>query len=477
MIAEWDDIVMPAIQYQLQSQLDSQDLYQFLLKCKQSISQTVNDCIASISFSVEEIDLLAVLEALVKSDQKHFYFENNEAVLAFDAVLEFQAEGSDRFTNIKELIQSTLSKTHQIGALDTEFSGAHFFCNFSFFDRTTDSLFPSASVFLPAWQISRAQGRSTIVANLKISDSLDLKTAVDETLQTIQRIRSIKHNVIRLAIDPPKSFFKQQSVSHSGHYQKAVTAALKLIRLQHFNKIVLADALDVTSPLPFNLVSSLNNLRSRYPNCYIFSASNGKNAAFIGASPERLVKIQHDRLFTEALAGSAPRGKTRSEDARLAATLLNSQKEKREHQVVIDSIAQHLRNLNLTPQFSPPRLLQLPNIQHLQTPIRAAIKSELHLLDAVSELHPTPAVAGAPKTIACEHLRSFEAFERSWYAAPIGWIDHQGNGELAVGIRSAILQGNRARLFAGAGIVAGSDPEKEFAEVQLKLQALLNALV
>ena len=476
---------MPAIQYQLQSQLDSHDLYQFLLRCQQSIAQSIDRCIASISIVVEEIDLLAVLESLVKPEQKHFYFENDGQVLAFDTVLQFESQGVDRFTEIKQFVQKTLTKTHQIGALDTGFSGAHFFCNFSFSDHTRDSLFPAASVFLPAWQISRTSGQSTIVANLEVSESFNPQTAVEQILQMIQRIRSIKHNVIRLAMpmahasvfDTPKPFFKQRSISNPGHYQKAVTAALKLIQSQQFNKIVLADALDVTSPLPFNLVSSLNNLRSRYPNCYIFSASNGKNATFIGASPERLVKIKHDRLFTEALAGSAPRGKTRAEDARLAAMLLNSQKEKHEHQVVIDSIAQHLRNLNLTPQFSPPKLLQLPNIQHLQTPIRAVIQSDLHLLDAVSELHPTPAVAGAPKAIACEHLRSFEAFERSLYAAPIGWIDAQGNGEFAVGIRSAILQGNRARLFAGAGIVAGSDPEKEFTEVQLKLQALLNAIV
>ncbi|HTL88114.1 MAG TPA: isochorismate synthase [Leptolyngbya sp.] len=471
---------MSAIQYQLQSQLDPQDLYQFFLRCKQSRSQTVDHCVASISIAVEAIDLLAILETIVKPDQKHFYFENSNeagAVLAFDTALEFSAEGSDRFIQIKNFIQTTLTNTHQIGALDHQFSGAHFFCNFTFFDRTTDPLFSAASVFLPAWQVARAKGRSTIVANLDISASFDPEMALDQTLKTIRKLRSIKNNVIRLAIEPPTPLFKQRSVSQSGHYQKSVAAALNLIHAQQFDKIVLADALEVTSPLPFNLVGSLDNLRSRYPNCYIFSANNGKNATFMGASPERLVKIQHDRLFTEALAGSAPRGKTRAEDARLSATLLNSQKEKHEHQLVIDSIAQHLRNLNLTPQFSPPRLLQLPNIQHLQTPIRAVIKSDLHLLDAVSELHPTPAVAGAPKSIACEHLRSFEAFERSLYAAPIGWIDHQGNGEFAVGIRSAILQGNRARLFAGAGIVSGSDPEKEFTEVQLKLKALLNALV
>lgn len=465
---------MPAIQYQLHPKPDSQDLYQFLLRCKQSISQTFNQCVASISLSVEEIDLLAVLDNFVKPNQKHFYFENNGAVLAFDTLLQFEAEGSDRFTAVKEFIETTREKSYQIGDLDSEFAGIHFFCNFSFFEHTSDRLFPAASVFLPVWQISRSRGRSTIVANLEISESFDPETATTEVLQTIQRIRNVKHNVIRLAIDTPKSFFKQNSVSD--RFQKSVVSALKLIQSECFQKIVLADTLDITSPLPFNIVSSLINLRSRYPNCYIFSASNGKNATFIGASPERLVKIQHDRLFTEALAGSAPRGKTRAEDARLSASLLNRQKEKHEHQVVIDSIAQHLKNLGLTPQFSPPKLLQLPNIQHLQTPIRATIPSGLHLLDVVAELHPTPAVAGAPKSIACEHLRSFETFERSWYAAPIGWMDYQGNGEFSVGIRSAILQSNRARLFAGAGIVAGSDPEKEFAEVQLKLQALLNAL-
>ncbi|BAS59443.1 isochorismate synthase [Leptolyngbya boryana NIES-2135] len=459
---------MPAIQYQLHPKPDSKDLYQFLLRCKQSTHQGV----ASISINVEEIDLLAVLNSFVKPDQKHFYFENHGAVLAFDTALQFEAEGSDRFSQIKSFIETTRKKSYQIGDLDSEFSGIHFFCNFSFFDQTSDRLFPAASVFVPAWQISRNKGRSTIVANLEISESFDPATATDEVLSTIQRIRNVK--VIRLALDIPKPFFNQNPVSD--RFQKSVTAALKLIQSKHFQKIVLADALDITSPLPFNLVSSLSNLRSRYPNCYVFSASNGKGATFIGATPERLVKIENDRLFTVALAGSVPRGKTRAEDARLSATLLSRQKEKHEHQVVIDSIAQHLRNLGLTPQFSPPSLLQLPNIQHLQTPIRATIPSDLHLLDAVAELHPTPAVAGAPKLIACEHLKSFEPFERSWYAAPIGWMDHHGNGEFAVGIRSCILQGNQARLFAGAGIVAGSDPEKEFAEVQLKLQALLNAL-
>ena len=101
----------------------------------------------------------------------------------------------------------------------------------------------------------------------------------------------------------------------------------------------------------------------------------------------------------------------------------------------------------------------------------------MHPLEIVAQLHPTPAVAGAARDVACAEIRRYESFERGLYAAPLGWVDYQGNSEFIVGIRSALINGDRARLYAGAGIVAGSDPDKELAEIQLKLQALLKALV
>ncbi|GFZ91393.1 hypothetical protein CYANOKiyG1_01720 [Okeania sp. KiyG1] len=119
----------------------------------------------------------------------------------------------------------------------------------------------------------------------------------------------------------------------------------------------------------------------------------------------------------------------------------------------------------------------MSNIQHLWTPITAEISQNIHILEILAELHPTPAVAGVPRDTAQQQIHNFETFERSLYAAPIGWIDYQGNGEFVVGIRSALIDGDRTRLFAGAGIVVGSKPDKELAEVQLKLQTLLKALV
>ena len=138
---------------------------------------------------------------------------------------------------------------------------------------------------------------------------------------------------------------------------------------------------------------------------------------------------------------------------------------------------QRLRSIGLKPQQLPLQLLKLSNIQHLWTPIYAHLPADIEPLEIVALLHPTPAVAGVSTEVACDKIRHYEKFDRSLYAAPLGWVDYEGNGEFLVGIRSALIDGDRARLYAGAGIVSGSNPNKEFAEVQLKLQSLLKALV
>ena len=271
-----------------------------------------------------------------------------------------------------------------------------------------------------------------------------------------------------------KRFFSSE---HSQYFRNVVGSALESNSVNEFSKIVIAQATDITSLLPFQVIQSLHNLRERHPDCYIFSIANGQGKNFIGASPERLVSIQNKQLVTDALAGSAPRGKTNAEDIRWSNLLLRSRKEKREHQAVSDFLIERLRQMGLKPYQLPLQLLQLSNIQHLWTPIYAHLPKDLEPLDIVAKLHPTPAVAGVETGIACERIRHYEKFDRSLYAAPLGWIDNQGNSEFIVGIRSALIEGKQARLYAGAGIVSGSNPDKEFIEIQLKLQSLLKALV
>jgi menaquinone-specific isochorismate synthase len=264
----------------------------------------------------------------------------------------------------------------------------------------------------------------------------------------------------------------------AGDYRAAVARALERIDAGEFRKIVLARAKDIQAEQSLHPLEMLNGLRQRFPDCYSFSFTDGKGPSFIGASPERLVRVSKNILETEALAGSMRRGASASEDAALAGALLASDKDRREQQEVLDDIVARLTPLGLTLEFSPkPQLRRLANVQHLHTPVRAALPEGVRLLDVLGALHPTPAVGGSPRDAAVAHIRELEGFPRGLYAGALGWMNARGGGEFFVGLRSALVEGSRARLYAGAGIVAGSTPEKEFAETELKFQAILEALL
>ncbi|HBB36025.1 MAG TPA: isochorismate synthase [Cyanobacteria bacterium UBA8803] len=471
---------------------DRQELYQLLFRGKQQA--IAKDCpqVVSISQEIPLLDPLAVLQAIAQPEQLQFFWQkssSNEAIVAIDSAISFQFTGINRFKKSQNFIQSVLANTISNGHLNRPFSGPHFFCSFTFFesDLNLDYPFPPATIFLPRWQVSCYHEHCVLVANVEINSQVNLDLILKSLCHHFQIISWSGRSLSTFIQPESKKFIKQES-HNAEHFKSSVLSALKLIKTNQFRKIVLASTIDVVSSLPFNLVNSLDNLRQRHPDCYIFSTSNGKRHNFIGASPERLISIRNQQLATDALAGSAPRGTTVAEDGALADRLLSSEKERREHQFVLDFITQRLSQLGLRLQVLPTtQLLKLSNIQHLWTPIQAQLVGSVHPLEIVAELHPTPAVAGVPTQIAQEQIRRYETFDRSLYAAPLGWVDYQGNCEFIVGIRSALIETHkpsqlstnpyRARLYAGAGIVAGSDPDKELAEIQLKLQVLLKALL
>ena len=470
---------------------DRQDLHQFLLDCQQISIEKGCTQIASISAAIAPTDPLIVFQALSRPNQLNFYFEKrsssehfdpiggSSAIAAIGQVTSLRTNGEQRFYQAEKFTQECLENTIKVGNLNLPFSGPHFFSSFTFFEQpnTQISCFPAATIFLPRWQVSQQGDRCTVVANLEVNAVTNLEIEVDQIWTEFSKIRNLEGQSATIQLTNSNGF-QQRDITSVNHLKDSVLSALKSIQADQFQKIVLAHALDVTSQQPFDLIHSLSNLRQLYPDCYVFCVGNGQGQNFIGASPERLLSLHDRELLTDALAGSSPRGKTALEDAKLAQSLLSNAKEIWEHQVVIDFLTQRLFHLGLTPRFTlKPRLLRLSNIQHLRTPIRARVPANIHLLKILAELHPTPAVAGAPREIACQHIQQYEKFERSLYAAPLGWLDHKGNGEFIVGIRSALVNSCQARLFAGAGIVAGSDPHKELTEIQLKLQALLQALV
>ncbi|MEM7449393.1 MAG: isochorismate synthase [Myxococcota bacterium] len=212
----------------------------------------------------------------------------------------------------------------------------------------------------------------------------------------------------------------------------------------------------------------IHNLSERYPDCtrFVFRRSG---RLFVGATPERLVQKRAREVYSQALAGSSA--------AEAKQTLLSSDKDLREHQMVVDAIVAELRPRCVRVIVDPaPGLLELQDVAHLQTLVRGQLRERSHIVDLVDALHPTPAVGGVPKERAQQLIAREEPASRGWYSGPIGWLDANGDGDFWVALRSCLVHGDRAFVYAGAGIVAGSVPELEYSETELKMRAVMRAL-
>ena len=259
-------------------------------------------------------------------------------------------------------------------------------------------------------------------------------------------------------------------------WRAIVADAVVSIRAGAFDKVVLARATRAVAPVGFDLGAALRQLREAFPTCYVFATWSDDGAVFMGASPERLVRLDGREVRASSLAGSAPRGPTAARSAAHATALLASVKDGAEHAIVRRALVGALAELcDDVRADAEPSLLTLANVYHLHTDVRARLRPGRSLLDLVARLHPTPAVGGAPREAALGFIRERERLDRGWYAAPVGWIGRDG-GEFAVGLRSALVRGDTAWLFAGCGIVADSDPEREYAESVHKLRAMERAL-
>lgn len=457
---------------------NASEIYRFLSACQEKF---VKDRPQIISFSqpINAVDPLALLAKLNLENCVHFYWENcrnTEAMISYGMTKSIEINHGDRFVQSQQFIQDCFQALITVGEPITPSFTPRILSGFSFFDKThPHSPFPAAFLFLPQVQILRKDNQFFLILNFILDKTVNLTLLTQQIDQQLQLIKKAQIN------SPVCSSLRDRrspnlQIHPLVNLKDSVTTILKLIESNHLSKLVIAQALDIVASEDFSILRCLQYLRQHYSDCYVFSLSNGRGDCFLGASPERLISIQNQQLITDALAGSAPRGLTDLEDTRLGNHLLQSEKERREHQAVIEFIVQRLQELGLTPQRSPLKLLKLSNIQHLWTPIYAQLKPNIHPLEIIARLHPTPAVAGVPAQVACAAIQEFENFDRSLYAAPLGWVDYHGNSEFIVGIRSALIRKNQARLYAGAGIVAGSEPVKELAEIELKLQALLKAL-
>ncbi len=465
----------------------------FLAQCRAAALRDGHAKLVSISLAVDALDPLAVLESIFEPAEPHFYAERpaiETAIAGAEIASACEARGPNRFADVQRWMADTLRHTIAVGDVSAPFGGPHFFAGFTFHSEVeSGEPFPPAFAFVPRWQVALAGATTTAVANLLVAADTDLEAAAQRVWRAHRKFRNFEFDgnspVNGDEAAPPRGSDKRGEGAASpkfqrhetGDYRASVARALERIAAGEFKKIVLARAQDLTADRALHPLRMLNGLRQRFPDCYSFSFAHGRGPSFIGASPERLVRVSKGTLETEALAGSIRRGASASEDAALGSALLRSEKDLREQREVLDDILARLAPLGIAPEFpAQPQLRRLANVQHLHTPIRATLPESVQLLDVIAAMHPTPAVGGSPRDAAVRRIRELEGFPRGFYAGALGWLNARGGGEFFVGIRSALVEGPRARVFAGAGIVAGSTPEKEFAETELKFEAMLKAL-
>lgn len=465
-------------------------LLAFLGDCRSAAVRDDHAKLVSISLAVDALDPLAVLESIFEPGEPHFYAERptiETAIAGAEIAVAHETRGPARFADVQRWVAETLHHTIAVGDVHAPFGGPHFFSAFTFLDEVEPGgAFPAASIFVPRWQVARAGKITTAVANLLVTPDADPSRLAQRVWRAHQKFRRFEYGsgtgVPPVGLTEEGNHGRDAHATFStrevGDFRAAVGRALDGIAAGEFTKIVLARAQDMATDRPLHPLQMLNGLRQRFPDCYAFSCARGLGPSFIGASPERLVRVSQGRLETEALAGSIRRGAGASEDAALAAALRRSEKDLREHRDVLDDIVARLRPLGISPEFPPePQVRRLANVQHLHTPVVAPLPDGVTLLDVLAAMHPTPAVGGSPRDTAVGRIRGLEGFPRGLYAGALGWLNARGGGEFFVGIRSALVDGARARIYAGAGIVAGSTPDREFAETELKFKAMLDALL
>jgi salicylate biosynthesis isochorismate synthase/menaquinone-specific isochorismate synthase len=326
---------------------------------------------------------------------------------------------------------------------------------------------------LPELTIVRSGESRFVTVNLVVAPG----ESADRAMRRARaRVETLADDPLPLLDPHPAGRATISSARPPEEFERAVAAARERIGEGDLEKVVLAREVLVEGASAHDPAAIYGGLREAFPSCFCFCVGTPEGA-FIGASPELLVRRSGAVAATVALAGSTRRSADPSVDDHLGERLLRSEKDRHEHSIVAKRIERLLRPLSVWVEAErEPALARILNIQHLATPIHAQLAEPLSAVGLVGALHPTPAVGGEPREAALELIADLEDMDRGWYAGPVGWMDATEDGEFCVGLRSALLRDREARLYAGGGIVSDSEPEAELAETEVKLEALLPLL-
>lgn len=392
-----------------------------------------------------------------------------EAFAGVGAVASVTGRGRERIGMVAERAEELWSTLTHAAYPGMDCPSPRLFGGFSFAPRSADAppwqAFGDARFVLPRW----CYGRTAERAYLSLAVTGD-EAANGQWLGELERLTSALARGRGVAREIPAEIVGVDEL-HVESWHDQIEAIRRAIRAKRCDKVVAARCSVVELSRALTPSAVLTELAGRYPDCYRFGF-RFDDAAFVGATPERLITRRGSAVETEALAGSIA-----ADDAASAQHLLESAKDRGEQQLVVDAIERVLRPLCVELSIPlEPEIRRLRHVLHLHTPITGTLRAPTHVLELVAALHPTPAVGGVPTSAAMSWIAENEAEPRGWYASPVGWFDARGEGDFAVAIRSGVLCNARAYLYAGGGIVRDSDPDAELAETRLKQRALLGAL-
>ncbi|MFL5895942.1 MAG: isochorismate synthase MenF [Thermoleophilaceae bacterium] len=439
--------------------------------------------IASLTIEADAaLDASAAVFASRRPGDRWLCFEQPErsgyALAALGEAARIEARGPERFGEAagrcRELARDAV--TGDLGALPSG-TGPIFCGGFAFADGGGSapewSAFAPAQLVLPELSVFR-RGREAWLTLTVVAQGDEAPDALAERAET--RLAALQPSAMPLVDPDPVHPARVASAAPPEHYEGAVARAVELIERGELSKVVLAREVRVHARSAIDPAAIFGALRDVFPSCFLYCFGTPEGA-YVGASPELLVRRDGARSQTVALAGTTRRSADPSVDDHLGEQLLHSPKEREEQAIVAERIQRTLRPVSVwVAAADEPVLVKVQNVQHLATPIRAQLREPVSAVELAGLLHPTPAVGGEPRERAGRLIPELEGLDRGWYAGPIGWMDIAEDGEFCVGLRGALLRREVAHLYAGCGIVRDSDPAAELAETEIKLQALLPLL-
>jgi isochorismate synthase len=442
--------------------------------------------IAAVTVPISpELDLSAAVLAARRPDDRYSCLEQPDRdgfVLAgLGQAVTLEARGARRFVEVsaraRELGRATFADDPGEDPLRPPGAGPVFVGGFSFADEGGAapewSGLPPACLVLPEVALSRQGGEARLTLTAAVHPDDDATTIVERLLA---RAGELAESAMPLLDPDPVERTRVASAAPPSHYEHAVQRAVERIRAGELEKVVLAREVRAHAPADHDPGAVLGALRELFPACYCWCVGTPE-AAFVGASPELLVRRDGQRAQTVALAGTTRRSADPAVDDHLGEQLLRSPKDREEQAIVARRIERTLAPVSLwVAAADEPVLVKVTGVQHLATPIRAQLADPVPAVELAGLLLPTPAVGGEPREAALPLIPALEGLDRGWYAGAVGWTDLAEDGEFCVALRCALLRGRVAHLYAGCGIVRDSVPAEELAETEVKLQALLPLL-